>query len=314
MAVSSRDEGSAGESEPALDELLAGQVAYYRARAGEYDAWWLRQGRFDRGAATNAEWFADVAAAEAALADWLAARRPRSAVELACGTGLFTRRVAPAVEMLDAIDASPEVIARNRARLASLGIGNVTFHEADVFAWRPSRRYDLVFMSFWLSHVPRSRFAAFFATLRDALAPGGAVYIIDSAHDATSTATDHVLPERGSEVATRKLDDGSMWQVVKVFWTPDGLDAALLRLGVHRAGARRGRAVDHVINVRLLAHPVLVHHALRGELARGLVPPDRAALALVVDDRRLLREQVADERRVLGHVVAGRQHSHGGVQ
>jgi len=71
------------------------------------------------------------------------------------------------------------VIARNRARLASLGIGNVTFHEADVFAWRPSRRYDLVFMSFWLSHVPRSRFAAFFATLRDALAPGGAVYIID---------------------------------------------------------------------------------------------------------------------------------------
>ena len=231
MAVSSRDEGSAGESEPALDELLAGQVAYYRARAGEYDAWWLRQGRFDRGAATNAEWFADVAAAEAALAGWLAARRPRSAVELACGTGLFTRRVAPAVEMLDAIDASPEVIARNRARLASLGIGNVTFHEADVFAWRPSRRYDLVFMSFWLSHVPRSRFAAFFATLRDALAPGGAVYIIDSAHDATSTATDHVLPKRGSEVATRKLDDGSMWQVVKVFWTPDGLDAALAAIG-----------------------------------------------------------------------------------
>jgi demethylmenaquinone methyltransferase/2-methoxy-6-polyprenyl-1,4-benzoquinol methylase len=231
MAASARDEGTARDSGSALDELLAGQVAYYRARAGEYDAWWLRQGRFDRGAATNAAWFADIAAAEGALADWLAARRPRRAVELACGTGLFTRRVAPAVGTLDAIDASPEVIARNRARLAALGIGNVTFHEADLFAWQPAQRYDLVFMSFWLSHVPKSRFAAFFATLRDALAPGGAVYVIDSAHDPTSTATNHPAPSADADVATRKLDDGSTWQVVKVFWTPAGLDAALAAIG-----------------------------------------------------------------------------------
>jgi demethylmenaquinone methyltransferase/2-methoxy-6-polyprenyl-1,4-benzoquinol methylase len=231
MATTMHDGGASGERDPALDELLAGQVAYYRARAGEYDAWWLREGRFDRGPEANAAWFADVAAVERTLAAWLAARRPRHALELACGTGLFTRHVAPAVESLDAVDASPEVIARNRARLAALRIGNVTFHEADLFAWRPTRRYDLVFMSFWLSHVPKARFASFFATLRDALAPGGAVYVIDSAHDPTSTAVDHVLPKGGREVATRKLDDGSTWRVVKVFWTPAGLDAALAAIG-----------------------------------------------------------------------------------
>jgi demethylmenaquinone methyltransferase/2-methoxy-6-polyprenyl-1,4-benzoquinol methylase len=147
--------------------------------------------------------------------------------------------------MLDAIDASPEVIARNRARLAGLGIGNVTFHEADVFAWRPSRRYDLVFMSFWLSHVPRARFAAFWATLREALVPGGAVYVIDSAHDPASTAANHPPPSADAGVVTRKLDDGSTWRVVKVFWTPASLDAALAEVGWRAAMTQTPRFFVH---------------------------------------------------------------------
>lgn len=216
---------------PPSDTLLAEQVAYYRARAGEYDAWWAREGRYDRGAALNAEWFAEIATIEARLGDWIRARRPTSALELACGTGLFTRHLAPAVASLTALDASPEVIAINRARLAHLRVANVTFVEADLFAWRPDARYDLVFMSFWLSHVPADRFDAFWATLRDALAPGGAVYLIDSAHDPTSTAVNHVLPEDGSEVATRKLDDGSTWRIVKRFWTPARLRDALKKSG-----------------------------------------------------------------------------------
>lgn len=215
------------------DPLLAEQVAYYRARAGEYDAWWLRQGRYDRGAEFNTAWFAEVAEAEGALRGWLAANRPRTAIELACGTGLFTRHVAPAVESLAAIDASPEVIAINRARLASLAIANVAFAQVDLFAWRPEARHDLVFMSFWLSHVPVARFDAFWSTLRGALAPGGAVYLIDSAHDPTSTAVDHVLPQADTGVVTRKLDDGSTFHIVKHFWTPQRLADALAPLGWH---------------------------------------------------------------------------------
>jgi hypothetical protein len=32
----------------AHDDLLQEELAYYRARAGEYDEWFLRQGRYDR--------------------------------------------------------------------------------------------------------------------------------------------------------------------------------------------------------------------------------------------------------------------------
>src|SRR6266496_3388266 len=77
--------------------ILQDQIDYYRARAGEYDEWWFRTGRYDRGPEFNARWRAEVATVEAALDTWLTARRPQTLLELACGTGLFTRRLAPRV-------------------------------------------------------------------------------------------------------------------------------------------------------------------------------------------------------------------------
>jgi demethylmenaquinone methyltransferase/2-methoxy-6-polyprenyl-1,4-benzoquinol methylase len=210
------------------DALLDAQIAYYRARAPEYDAWWLRTGRFDRGEANNAAWRADVNAVERAAIDTLASRRPANVLELACGTGLFTRHLAPRVTSVTAIDASPEVIAINRARVDA---SNVRYVEADVFAWQPHAHYDCVFMSFWLSHVPHARFDALWSMVRRALAPGGYAYVIDSAHDPTSTAVDHPPPDRQAGVVTRKLDDGREYRIVKVFWTPEALAARLAASG-----------------------------------------------------------------------------------
>jgi demethylmenaquinone methyltransferase/2-methoxy-6-polyprenyl-1,4-benzoquinol methylase len=209
-------------------QVLADQIAYYRARAGEYDEWWFRAGRYDRGADFNAQWHAETAAVEAALASWLAARRPGHVLELACGTGLFTRVIAPRVARLTAIDASSEVIEINRARVDA---GNVDYVQADLFAWRPTQRYDAIFFSFWLSHVPEQRFAEFWQLVAAALAPGGAVYLIDSAFDPTSTAKDHVLPGREHGIVTRKLNDGREFRIVKVFYEPAALAAKLDTLG-----------------------------------------------------------------------------------
>ncbi len=42
------------------EALLAEQRAFYRARAPEYDEWWQRRGRYDRGAELAAEWHRQV--------------------------------------------------------------------------------------------------------------------------------------------------------------------------------------------------------------------------------------------------------------
>jgi len=224
------------------DALLDEQLRYYRARAGEYDDWWLRRGRYDRGAQFNAAFLADAREVEDALCAHLDAARPARALELACGTGLFTRHLAPRVGRLTAVDASSEVLALNRERMRGAAIDYV---EADLFAWRPDARYDFVFMSFWLSHVPASAFDAFFAMVADALAPGGSAWVIDSAHEPTSTARDHPVPSRDSGVVLRKLDDGREFRVVKVFWEPASLAARLAPLGYDSALARTPRYFVH---------------------------------------------------------------------
>jgi demethylmenaquinone methyltransferase/2-methoxy-6-polyprenyl-1,4-benzoquinol methylase len=67
------------------DAILSDQIAYYRARAREYDQWFLREGRYDRGPDHRASWFAEVDIIRAALDD---AIKDADVLELACGTGL----------------------------------------------------------------------------------------------------------------------------------------------------------------------------------------------------------------------------------
>src|ERR1700676_5216230 len=154
------------EDRPLLDQ----QIAYYRARAPEYDEWFLREKRYDRGPEHRKEWFRDVEQIAAVLRSTV---READVLELACGTGLWTQRLAENNRRIVAVDSSPEVIAINRERLGS---ANVEYTIADIFSWTPSTTFDLVFFSFWLSHVPPGRFDAFWANVRAALRPGGQAF------------------------------------------------------------------------------------------------------------------------------------------
>jgi SAM-dependent methyltransferase len=207
------------------DELLEQQKAYYGARAGEYDEWFLRTGRYDRGPEFRARWFAEVDRVRRALDDFRPAGR---VLELACGTGLWTERLVRHAGTVTAVDASPEVLALNRERLGDERVRRV---QADLFAWEPDAAYDVVFFAFWLSHVPPERFDAFWAMVRRALAPGGRAFFVDSLPTPLSTARDHQLAAAGDVVTERKLNDGRRFHIYKIFYDPAGLRQRLRSLG-----------------------------------------------------------------------------------
>ena len=71
-------------------DVLREQVAYYKARASEYDEWFLRQSRYDHGLEHRTAWFGEVALLEAALHREL---QSGEVLELACGTGLWTQHL-----------------------------------------------------------------------------------------------------------------------------------------------------------------------------------------------------------------------------
>lgn len=211
--------------------LLAEQIDYYRARANEYDEWFLRQGRYDHGPMENAAWHAEVDSVAAALDVFLRDLPPDASVlELAAGTGLWTQRLAEHTRDLTVLDAAPEALDINQRRLGARA-ADIQYQVVDLFAWRPARAYDLVFFSFWLSHVPPARFADFWALARTCVAPGGHIFFIDSRYTQGSTARDHRLEGSEATAVTRRLNDGSEYRIVKVFHTPERLTAELAALG-----------------------------------------------------------------------------------
>ena len=206
-------------------QLLDEQIAYYRARAHEYDQWFFRQGRYDRGDEFLRAWSAEIETVEAALRGLHPYGR---VLELACGTGLWTRRLVESASSVTAVDASAEVIAVNRERVGS---DAVRYVQADLFDWRPSERYDLVFFGFWLSHVPPPLFDVFWSLVRYSLEPGGTVFFVDNQWNATSLTHQQYVSEGAGYVVERELNDRRRFRIVKVFHEPDALEMALAGLG-----------------------------------------------------------------------------------
>ena len=202
------------------DPVISEQIEYYRKRAPEYDDWFYQRGRYDEGVRRHAEWQAEIECARAALRSL---GRIDDALELACGTGLWTEHLLKQARRLTAVDASPEVIelALRRVRHDP----RVVFEVADLFAYQPVQRYDLVAFAFWLSHVPPERVAAFFDLLRRCLRPGGMVFAVDQAEMANKRTSADRLQERD-------LADGSTFQVVKVYYGAADVEALFAEHGI----------------------------------------------------------------------------------
>ena len=178
------------------------------------------------------KWFADVTA----VANALDAFAPKGDVlELACGTGLWTERLLPHATALTALDAVAEVLALNQERVKD---NQVRYIQHDIFSWRPDRQYDVVYFSFWLSHVPPERFASFWDLVRRCLAPEGRAFFVDSLYEPTTTANNHTLLGKGSAIQDRKLNDGRQFRIVKVYYEPEDLALQLAALGWYASIAR----------------------------------------------------------------------------
>ncbi len=189
------------------NSIFAKQVEYYRLRASEYDA----------------TAYIDLAGSAERIDRIVAELAPSGSIlELACGTGMWTRALAAYSRDITALDASAEPIAIARARCPD----HAHFDLADIFRWRPVRFYDVVFFAFWLSHVPSARLDRFLSTATDAVAPDGRLLFVD----------EHADPRQEEwtddpEIAVRQMTDGSRHEIVKVFVEPEQLAARLDELG-----------------------------------------------------------------------------------
>lgn len=184
---------------------------YYAARAGEYDRVYLKPERQ-----------ADLRQIEAWLPGHFAGRR---VLEVACGTGYWTRLIAPVAAHVLALDAAPATLELARRRVPA---GSVDFVVGDAYALPPcSPPFDAAFAGFWWSHVPRARLREFLRGLHACLTPGARVVFLDNRHVPGSSTPVSPPDEAGDTWQQRHLDDGSTHRVLKNFPTEAALRQAV---------------------------------------------------------------------------------------
>lgn len=189
---------------------MAEQLDYYRRRAGEYDE----------------TAYGDVGVARPRIERLVGQLRPAGRVlEIACGTGVWTAALAGWADTVTAVDAAPETMEIARERVRS---PNVTFEVADIFSWDRAGRFDVIFFSAWLSHVPTSRFDEFWELLRRLVDGNGRVLFIDEHVD--ERPKESYVAGR-DEIVERRLRDGRAFRVVKNFVHPEQVELRLRRLG-----------------------------------------------------------------------------------
>jgi demethylmenaquinone methyltransferase/2-methoxy-6-polyprenyl-1,4-benzoquinol methylase len=187
---------------------------YYAARAAEYDRIYLKPERQ-----------ADLRAIER----WLPAQfTDRAVLEVACGTGWWTRFIAPVARSVLAVDAAAETLAIARSRLPA---DKVTLVVGDAYRLPAAAgSCDAAFAGFWWSHVPRARLPVFLAGLHRALRPGATVVFLDNRYVEGSSTPLESRDAAGDTWQLRRLDDGSTHRVLKNFPSADELRAAVAGL------------------------------------------------------------------------------------
>lgn len=205
----------ADETPASAPATEAAMQAYYAARAPEYDAVYLKPERQ-----------ADLRAIEQWLPPVFAGAR---VLEVACGTGYWTRLIAPVAAEVLALDCAPETLAIACRRVPA---EHVRFVAGDAYELpRDAGCFDAAFAGFWFSHVPIARRVEFLRGLNAVLRPGARVVLLDNCRVEGSSSPVSARDAEGNTWQVRRLGDGSTHRVLKNFPSEAELRAALAGLG-----------------------------------------------------------------------------------
>ncbi|MFG1819138.1 class I SAM-dependent methyltransferase [Kribbella sp. NPDC049174] len=179
-----------------------GTHAYYEARAGEYDEWYLGRGRF---AELNPPWWEAEVARLVELVGGLPAVRT---LDVGCGTGFLTRHLRGVTVGLDRSPAMAGV-ARGRVAGGLVIVGDALRLPAADGA------FDRVLTGHFYGHLPTDERAAFLAEVRRV---ADELVVIDTA------LRPGVEPEQWLD---RTLNDGSRHRIYKRYLTSTQLAGEL---------------------------------------------------------------------------------------
>lgn len=176
-------------------------IEYYSRRAAGYDNLYHRAERKE--------------ALDEAAAILMDIFRNRRVLEIACGTGYWTERIAAMAQSIFAVDINDSMLEIAKKR--TYPKGNVIFSRNDFYHLSIPGNYDALFAGFLWSHILLQEMDAFISLLKSYVVPGGVLVFIDNNFVEGSSTPVHYTDESGNTYQKRKLDNGEEFSIVKNF-------------------------------------------------------------------------------------------------
>ncbi|HEY3011754.1 MAG TPA: class I SAM-dependent methyltransferase [Gemmatimonadales bacterium] len=191
-------------------------LEYYARRAREYERIYDKPERA-----------ADLRVLTALLQSTLA---DQHVLEVACGTGYWTERVAQVARTITATDAAPETL--DVARQKIYPPGRVRLEIGDAYApGEIAGHFTAAFGGFWWSHIPREKLSRFLAALHCRLGFGARVVFCDNRYVGGSSTPITRVDPAGNTYQRRCLESGEEYEVLKNFPAGGELDSTLRNHG-----------------------------------------------------------------------------------
>jgi demethylmenaquinone methyltransferase/2-methoxy-6-polyprenyl-1,4-benzoquinol methylase len=195
----------------AIQRLSTDLHGYYAKRAPEYDRIYLAPARQ-----------AALEAATEAVCAYFAGRR---VLEIACGTGYWTERLAVSAQSVLATDLAEPMLAEAGKR--DYPRQNVAFERQNLLDLQVKGSFDAAFGGFIWSHLSPADLKKMIDGLHGLLEPGSRLLFIDNCYVAGSSTPIAYTDAGGNTYQKRTLDDGSEYLIMKNFPKPDDFRTAL---------------------------------------------------------------------------------------
>jgi len=177
-------------------------ASYYAKRASEYERVYAKPERQG-----------DLSALRARIGKMFSGR---NVLELACGTGWWTPVIAQSAAKVTALDVNEEVLEIARGK--ELPAGKVEFVKGSAYEIPDfGRVHNGLFAGFWWSHVLLQDLDAFLRDAVQSVAPGSLLGFLDNRYVEGSSTPVARRDAQGNGYQVRKLDDGSVHEVLKNF-------------------------------------------------------------------------------------------------
>lgn len=178
-------------------------VSYYKDRAKEYEKLYSKPERQE-----------DLKSAATILQEIFA---DKQVLEIACGTGYWTEKIAATATSIFATDINESVIeiAKKKDFLSK----QVSFGIADIYNFSDNNKFESLFGGFIWSHILLQDLDKFLLTVNSLVSAGGTVVFMDNNYVEGSNHPITERDEHGNSFQTRKLEDNTTHLVLKNFPT-----------------------------------------------------------------------------------------------